>query len=74
MLMVLDKGQQEDWFSSPFIITFSLIFVVTIVSLVRVELTHEHPIINLRLFKNISFSTGNLIMFVVGFCLSARSC
>jgi DHA2 family multidrug resistance protein len=34
-----------------------------------VELTHEHPIINLRLFKNLSFSAGNFIMFVVGFCL-----
>ena len=67
--VVLDKGQQEDWFSSSFIITFSLIFVATIIALIRVELTHEHPIINLRLFKNLSFSTGNLIMFVVGFCL-----
>jgi len=67
--VVLDKGQQEDWFGSPFIIGFSLIFVITLIALIRVELTHEHPIINLRLFKNISFSTGNLIMFVVGFCL-----
>ena len=67
--VVLDKGQQEDWFSSSFIITFSIIFIVSIIALIRVELTHEHPIINLRLFKNLSFSAGNLIMFVVGFCL-----
>jgi len=67
--VVLDKGQQEDWFNSSFIIAFSLIFVSTLIALIRVELTHEHPIINLRLFKNISFSSGNLIMFVVGFCL-----
>jgi len=67
--VVLDKGQQEDWFNSYFIIAFSLIFVSTLIALIRVELTHEHPIINLRLFKNISFSSGNLIMFVVGFCL-----
>ena len=67
--VVLDKGQQEDWFSSPFIITFSIIFIVSIVALIWVELTHRHPIINLRLFKNLSFSAGNLIMFVVGFAL-----
>lgn len=67
--VVLDKGQQEDWFSSRFIIIFSGICVVSLVALVWVELTHEHPIINLRLFKNMSFSAGNLIMFVVGFCL-----
>ncbi len=67
--VVLDKGQQDDWFSSSFIITFSLIFIVSMIALIRVELTHEHPIINLRLFKNVSFSAGNLIMFVVGFAL-----
>jgi DHA2 family multidrug resistance protein len=67
--VVLDKGQQEDWFSSSFIITFSMIFILSIIALIRVELTHKHPIINLRLFKNVSFSAGNLIMFVVGFAL-----
>ncbi|HIJ80560.1 MAG TPA: DHA2 family efflux MFS transporter permease subunit [Desulfuromonadales bacterium] len=67
--LVLDKGQQEDWFNSSFIIAFSLIFVVTLAALIYVEMTHESPIINLRLFKNVSFASGNLIMFVVGFCL-----
>ncbi len=67
--VVLDKGQQDDWFNSSFIITFSIIFVISLITLLWVELTHEHPIVNLRLFKAISFSAGNLIMFVVGFCL-----
>ncbi|KAB0666615.1 DHA2 family efflux MFS transporter permease subunit [Oryzomonas japonica] len=67
--VVLDKGQQDDWFSSRFIITFSVITVISLIALIWVELTHEHPIINLRLFKNVSFSAGNFIMFVVGFCL-----
>ena len=67
--VVLDKGQQEDWFNSSFIITFSIITVVSLVALIWVELTAEHPIINLRLFKNVSFSAGNFIMFIVGFCL-----
>ena len=67
--LVLDKGQQEDWFNSPFILVCSAISVITLLSLAYVELTHPHPIVNLRLFKNVSFSAGNLIMFAVGFCL-----
>jgi len=67
--IVLDKGQSEDWFSSSFIITLSLLTVASLATLIWVELTHEHPIVNLRLFKDLSFSAGNLIMFVVGFCL-----
>ncbi|OGU15967.1 MAG: EmrB/QacA family drug resistance transporter [Geobacteraceae bacterium GWC2_53_11] len=67
--IVLDKGQQEDWYNSSFIIGFSIVTVVSLIALIWVELTHEHPIINLRLFKNVSFSAGNLIMFVVGFAL-----
>lgn len=67
--IVLDKGQQDDWFNSSFIITCSIASAVALLALVYVELRHEHPIINLRLFKDISFSAGNLIMFIVGFCL-----
>ena len=67
--VVLDKGQQEDWFNSSFVMSFSVITIVTLLLLVWVELKHEHPIINLRLFKNVSFSAGNFIMFTVGFCL-----
>jgi DHA2 family multidrug resistance protein len=67
--IVLDKGQQEDWFNSPFIVVCSAISFISLLSLIYVELTHPHPIVNLRLFKNVSFSAGNLIMFAVGFCL-----
>jgi len=67
--VVLDKGQQDDWFSSNFILTFSVIAVVSLVAFVFVELEHPHPIVNLRLFRNMSFAAGNFIMFMVGFCL-----
>ncbi len=67
--IMLDKGQQEDWFNSSFIIAFAVITVASLIALIWVELTHEHPIVNLRLFKSVSFSAGNLIMFVVGFAL-----
>jgi DHA2 family multidrug resistance protein len=67
--VVLDKGQQEDWFSSSLIISCSLVSVLALLLLVYIELKHEHPIINLRLFRNVSFSAGNFVMFMVGFCL-----
>lgn len=67
--IVLDKGQQEDWFDSGFIIGFALMAVVSLVLLVVVELRHEHPIVNLRLFKHVSYSAGNFLMFIFGFCL-----
>ena len=67
--IVLDKGQQEDWFNSSLIISSSVISIAALILLIYVELKHEHPIVNLRLFKNITFSAGNFIMFMVGFCL-----
>ena len=67
--VVLDKGQQDDWFNSSFIIAFAVVTVLSLLILLFVELSHPHPIVNLRLFKDISFSSGNFIMFIVGFCL-----
>ena len=60
--LVLDKGQPEDWFSSSLIVTFSIITVVSIFLLVINELFSEHPIVNLRLFKDRTFSAGNVLM------------
>jgi DHA2 family multidrug resistance protein len=67
--IVLDKGEREDWFSSSFIIGFALIAFVSLVLLVYFELRSKNPIVNLRLFKDRSFSAGNLLMFTFGFCL-----
>ena len=62
--IVLDKGQLEDWFRSDFILILSIIAGVCLVSLVIWELRQEHPILDLRIFKDRSFATGNLIMFL----------
>ena len=67
--IVLDKGQREDWFSSSFIVLFAVISAACLVLLIIVELRHEHPIVNLRLFKNSGFSSGNFLMFIFGFTL-----
>ncbi len=67
--IVLDKGQSEDWFDSSFIVFFSVLTVLALLALLYVELRHEHPIVNLRLFINLSFSAGNFLMFMFGYCL-----
>lgn len=67
--VVLDKGQQDDWFDSNFITTFAIMSVCSLILLVIIELRQEYPIINLRLFKKASFSAGNFLMFIFGFCL-----
>ncbi len=64
--VVLDKGQEDDWFGSNFIVTLSVISVVCLVGLVFWELSVKNPIIDVRLFKNINFANSSLMMFVVG--------
>jgi MFS transporter, DHA2 family, multidrug resistance protein len=67
--IVLDKGQMEDWFSSSFITSLTIISVTSLVLFIIVEMFAEHPIVNLRTFKNRSFSTGNIVMFFAFFNL-----
>jgi len=67
--VVLDKGQREDWFSSQFIIWMAFIAVSSLIIFIGVELTTENPVVNLRIFKNLSYSSGNLIMFFTFFNL-----
>ena len=69
--IVLDKGQQENWFSSSFIVWLSLISVISMIAFVINEFYARHPIVNLRAFNNISFSTGNIVMFLGFFNLFA---
>jgi len=67
--MVLDKGQREDWFSSVFIIRMAIIAVASLIALVFVELKTEHPVLNLRQLKDISFASANAIQSVAFFGL-----
>jgi len=67
--IVLDKGQQEDWFESTFITALAVISVVTLVALVAHELTTDDPIVDLRVFKARSYAVGVFLMTVVGFVL-----
>lgn len=67
--ITLDKGQEDDWLGSHFIVTLMIIAAVALVAFVVWELYTKHPIVNLRVFKNRTYSTGVLLMTLVGFVL-----
>jgi DHA2 family multidrug resistance protein len=65
----LDKFQEDDGFSSPFILTCFCIVVVSLSLLAVWEWEHPYPVMNLRLFKYRNFAVGNVLLFFVGFVL-----
>jgi len=67
--IMLDKGQEDDWFSSQFIVTLAVLAVVGLGGLIIRELKAEHPIIDLSVFRYRSYAIGTFIMTVVGFVL-----
>src|SRR5258705_3175142 len=66
---VLDKGQEADWFADRTILTLSILSAVTLLVLIYHEWTTEHPIIDLRVFKERSYATGVFLMTILGFVL-----
>ena len=67
--LVLDKGQEEDWFHSSLITTAAIFAVVTLTLFVIWELTAKEPIVDLRILKNRNFTVGTGIMTVMGVVL-----
>lgn len=64
--IVLDKGQEVDWFGSQFILILSVVSLICLSSLVMWELHVKNPILDFRLFANGNFANSCLIMFMVG--------
>jgi DHA2 family multidrug resistance protein len=67
--IVLDKGQEADWFSSHLITGLAIVSAVTIVALIAHLLTTDDPVVDLRVFKERSYAVGVFLMTVVGFVL-----
>ncbi len=66
---VLDKGEREGWFSSPVIVVFSIISVVGLILFIIQEVFSDHPIVHLNLFRDRTFTMGNILMFFAFFNL-----
>ena len=62
--LMLDKGKELDWFASSEIVTLGLVALVGFAVFVVWELTDEHPVVDLRLFKRRNFTFGALALSV----------
>jgi MFS transporter, DHA2 family, multidrug resistance protein len=67
--IVLDKGQQEDWFESRFITVLVILSALMLVALIVHELTTKEPVIDLHVFRERSYAVGVFLMSIVGFVL-----
>ena len=71
--IMLDKGEENDWFSSSFICFFAAMFVIGIVGLFVWEWRKKDPLINLRLFGYKNFAICCFLMMLVGGVLNANT-
>ncbi|HUN40862.1 MAG TPA: DHA2 family efflux MFS transporter permease subunit [Acetobacteraceae bacterium] len=70
---VLDEGNVDDWFGSPFIVRLSLLSAVTLCAFITVELVRNEPLVHLRLLFRRNFGFGTLGNFLLGFALYGAS-
>ncbi|WFU42431.1 MDR family MFS transporter [Bradyrhizobium sp. CB82] len=66
---VLEEGNKDDWFGSPFIVKLSVIATVALTAFLIIELTVEKPLLNLRLLVRRNFGFGMLANFLLGVAL-----
>jgi len=64
--IVLDKGQEDDWFGAIWIRWAVAIMVIGFVAFLYRELTHDKPLVRLSVFKNRNFAVGCLLIFLFG--------
>src|SRR5207245_3063128 len=67
--VMLDKGQEDDWFGSRFIAALALIAAAGIVAFIFRELRARSPVVQLRVFKVGTYSAGVFLMTMLGFVL-----
>jgi DHA2 family multidrug resistance protein len=67
--ILLDKGQEDDWLSSNFILMLALLAAVFFVSFIVRELTARHPVVDLCVFTERTFTAGVILMTIVGVVL-----
>ncbi len=66
---VLEEGNKDDWFGSPFIVKLSVIAALALAAFLWIELTTKKPLLNLRLLVRRNFGFGILANFLLGVAL-----
>jgi len=64
--IMLDKGKELDWFGSPVIVTLAIVAAIGFVAFLIWELTDEHPIVDLKVFRHRGF-TGAVLTIAITF-------
>jgi MFS transporter, DHA2 family, multidrug resistance protein len=67
--VMLDKGQEKDWFESSMIRALCVVAVVCLAAFVLRELTAKDPIVHFKLMRSRTFSAGIVLATVMGFVL-----
>jgi DHA2 family multidrug resistance protein len=67
--IALDKGEEEDWLASGWIVALLITTAVFLVALVIRELTARQPVVNLRVFKERTYAVGVMLISVMTFVL-----
>lgn len=71
--IMLDKGQEKDWFGSNFIVGCALLAGIGLIAFLWREMTTAHPVIDLSLYRSRNFSMTQLVMLVIGAALYATT-
>lgn len=66
---VLEKGQEDDWFSSKVIIVLTAAAVLSILLFIWREMEYAYPVVELRVLKNGNLRIGVMLSFIMGFGL-----
>jgi DHA2 family multidrug resistance protein len=66
---VLEEGNKDDWFGSPFIVRLSVVAVVALALFFWIELTTPRPLLNLRLLRRRNFGLGSVANVILGMAL-----
>lgn len=64
--LVLDKGQEKDWFGTSWITVVTVLAVLALAAFILYELRVDEPVVNLRVFKNRTYCTGVFLMAMLG--------
>ena len=71
--IMLDKGEENDWFGSHFIVTCAITFVVSFIVLIAWEWLGKNPLMDLHLFRNRNFAVCCFLMLLTGGFLNATT-
>jgi DHA2 family multidrug resistance protein len=66
---VLEEGNKDDWFGSPFIVRLAWIAAIALTLFVAIELTAKKPLLNLRILLRRNFGFGMSANFLLGIAL-----